>query len=389
MPTEKANGLQIAQNCEAFARCGYQVELWVARRWNTNEMRRIDDIFAFYGVDANFQIRYLPCIDLMPLVIGKGALEQIALFLYLFTFVLSAVIRLIFTRADRYYTRDRLTAIGLRVRPRHLTAFEVHSLAESQRGRWIDGLALRSCGSVITITRKLAEEAEKTGVPPARILVAHDGIRPERFTNLPDRDTARKQIGWPANAFIVGYVGRLHTMGMDKGVGALIEALRQVDGAALALVGGPDEMAAELRQKWIHAGLNAADFLYAGQVMPRDVPLYLSAFDVCAMPHPYTTHFAFYTSPLKLFEYMASRRPIVASDLPSWADVLEDEVNALMVPPGEVDALAQAIQRLREDPALRDRLAEAAYSQVMERFTWPARARMILDHIESYPPAKV
>ena len=142
-------------------------------------------------------------------------------------------------------------------------------------------------------------------------------------------------------------------------------------------------MAEELRQRWIELGQDEAPFLYAGQVAPDRVPLYLSAFDVCAMPVPWTTYFAYYASPIKLFEYMASRRAIVASNLPSSAEVVRDGESALLTPPSDVDALADAIRRLRDDPALRERLAEKAYALVMEHYTWDARAKAILEGLRA------
>lgn len=165
-----------------------------------------------------------------------------------------------------------------------------------------------------------------------KFLVAHDGIRRERFANPPTQAEARAQIGWAQDAFIVGYVGRLQTMAADKGVGTLVEALAQVGSASLGLVGGPDDMAEALRQHWLTIGLSANQFLYAGQVAPDKVPLYLAALDVCVIPLPWTTHFAYYTSPMKLFEYMASRRAIIASDLPSIGEVVKDGETALLVP---------------------------------------------------------
>ncbi|MBI5959174.1 MAG: glycosyltransferase, partial [Chloroflexi bacterium] len=164
------------------------------------------------------------------------------------------------------------------------------------------------------------------------------------------------------------------------------EALREMDGVSLAIIGGPDEMVDTLRQRWIAAGLDAGRFLAAGQVPPAQVPLYLSACDVCALPHPWTKHFAYYTSPIKLFEYMAARRAIVASDLPGFAEVLREGESALLVPPGDVGTLTAAIQRLRDDPALRSRLADSAYEQVMAHYTWEARAKAIQGLIEGNPP---
>jgi glycosyltransferase involved in cell wall biosynthesis len=96
------------------------------------------------------------------------------------------------------------------------------------------------------------------------------------------------------------------------------------------------------------------------------------------MPFPWTEHFAHYASPLKLFEYMASGRAVIASDLPSTAEIVEDGVNGLLYPPGDVQALAAALKRLHEDAALRERLGKAGREQALGQFTWKARARRIL-----------
>ena len=169
---------------------------------------------------------------------------------------------------------------------------------------------------------------------PARTIVAHDGIRRGRFAELPSQAEARQQIGWSVDAFIIGYVGRLHTIGLDKGVGNLVEVLASVDGAHLALVGGPDDMAESLRSRWQELGLPPERFIYIRQVPPAEVPRYMRAFDICAMPHPATFQFANYTSPLKLFEYMAAGKAIVASDLPAWSDVSQRWRNGSARPTG-------------------------------------------------------
>jgi glycosyltransferase involved in cell wall biosynthesis len=101
------------------------------------------------------------------------------------------------------------------------------------------------------------------------------------------------------------------------------------------------------------------------------------------MPHPNNPHFARHTSAMKLFEYMASHRPIVASDLPAVNEVVRDGTSALLVPPGDTKALAEAIVRLRDNPGLRDFLADSAYKRVMSRYTWTERARLILSKLEA------
>ena len=204
-----------------------------------------------------------------------------------------------------------------------------------------------------------------------------------RFDPLPDPASSRQQIGWRQEAFIVGYVGRLQTLGLDKGVGTLVEAVAAMDGVCLALVGGPADMAEALRRRWLDLGAPPERFLDAGQVSPGEVPLYLCAFDVCAMPHPPSTQFSQYTSPLKLFEYMAAGRAIVASDLPAWSDVVDDSETALLVPPSDVAAWSEAIERLHHDGDLRARLGESARKQALEYYTWDVRAARILAHIHS------
>jgi glycosyltransferase involved in cell wall biosynthesis len=382
-PTEKAHGLQIAQNCEAFADVGLRVTLWFARRFNTREMRAVADPFAYYTVKRSFSARAVPCIDLMPLVPNQNNfVSRLIFLLQAWSFTMIACFGALFTPADIYYSRDLSILLLLSLfKPRRALVYEAHRRMNASAGRWLQSAIVRRVGTIIPVTAKLGEELIALGADSARVQVAHDGIRRERFANLPDQAQARQHAGWPADAFIVGYVGRLHTMSMDKGVGTLVEALKAVEGASLALVGGPDDMAEVLRRQWRDAGLAESRFLYAGHVLPEEVPLYLSAFDVCAMPFPWTEHFAYHASPLKLFEYMASGRAIVASDLPAFADVVCDGESALLVPPSDMDALATAIIRLRDDPKLRTQLADCAFSRVMADYTWDARARAILTKV--------
>ncbi len=385
LPTEKAHGLQIMQNCEAFADAGYAVTLWVARRWNSAELRAVADPFAYYGVRANFKVRRIPCIDIFPLFPPESAGARIAFYILQLSYALVSAILLLFTRADIYYSRDAfILSLLLRLRARESLAYEVHQFPQSGRGAALQRHVVANVGSIIAVTPRLkADLASQRGADPARTIIAHDGIRRARFAGVPEQVAARQQIGWPQEAFIVGYVGRLHTVGMDKGVGTLVEALVAIEGAHLALVGGPDDMADALRKRWLELGAPPERFLYAGHVLPADVPRYLSAFDVCTLPLPATRHFAQHASPMKLFEYMAAGRAIVASDLPGWSDVVADGNTALLLLPDDIAAWSAAMERLRREPDLRDRLGENARERALTLYTWDARAEKILAHIRS------
>ncbi|MEW6578815.1 MAG: glycosyltransferase [Chloroflexota bacterium] len=376
LPTEKAHGLQIVQMCEALADAGYTVTLVAPRRFNTRDLRGVRSLWDHYGVRRNFAFTRLPCLDLLPLF----PRHAVAFLAQTLTYLLAILAWLPFRRADLLYTRDLFIGVALALlRPRTPLIYEVHQVHHSRLGQRLQRLLARRA-HVVAITGHLAEHMRTLGA--ARVLVAHDGFRAARFASLPSREEARAAAGWPADAFIVGWAGRLTMLGLDKGVGALVEALHKVEGAHLAIVGGPEEMVAALRGRWTAAGLDETRFLATGQVPPDAVPLYLSAFDVCAMPHPWTEQFAYYTSPIKLFEYMAAERAIVASNLPAFAEVVRDGATALLVPPDDAAALAAAIRRLRDDPVLREQLGTRAHAEALARYTWAARAAAIKTFVE-------
>ena len=281
-----------------------------------------------------------------------------------------------------YYSRDQLVLFALSlIKPRAALAYEAHTLAVGRFGRGLQRRVVRRVGQVFAVTQKLADDLIALGAD-AR---SHPR-RPRRHPSGSLRRRARSSGGAPRDRlvatkpFVVGYVGRLQTMAMDKGVGVLVEALAQVANDNVAAARSARRRTGRsgggtARRAGANSVSRDATFLYAGQVAPDRVPLYLSAFDVCAMPFPWTTHFAYYASPIKLFEYMASGRALVASDLPSIAEVVADGESALLTPPSDVEALADAIRRLRDDPALRQRLAANAQAIVHGVATRGTRAR--------------
>jgi glycosyltransferase involved in cell wall biosynthesis len=380
LPTEKAHGLQIMQMCEAFANAGADLTLIVPRRANTPEMDRIRDVWAYYGVSRNFDVRYLPCLDLFRVLRNS---ERIAFAIQTLTYLLVLIGLLLFSRAEAYYSRDGLTLLLLSLfKPRRSLVYEAHQLSKSRAGRFVQSQCVQRVRLVVAVTGQLGNDLRARGA--WQVLIAHDGIRLERFADVPDQATARARLNLPADAFMVGYVGQLHTMSMSKGIDSVIEAIANIPDAPifLVLVGGPPAMAETLRQHWIALGLAGERFLFMGRVEPSAVPLYLSAFDVCAMPFPWTEHFAYYASPLKLFEYMASGRAIVSSDLPAVAEVVRNGETALLYPPGDVAALAATLRRLYDDPALREWIGTAAKQEVAQ-YSWQARAGRILEAVKA------
>ncbi len=379
LPTEKAHGLQIVQMCEALADAGYAVTLVAPRRFNTRELRRVRSLWDHYGVRRNFAFTRLPCLDLFPLF-PRSALTFLA---QTFTYLLALLAWLPFQRADVLYTRDLFIGAALALlRPRTPLIYEMHQVHRSRPAQRLQKLLARRA-HVVAITAHLADYMRALGA--TRVLVAHDGFRAARFADLPSRAEARATGGLPQDAFVLGYVGRLHTMGMPKGLDTLIEAIalatKEEAPLNLLLVGGPPEGIETLGVHWAALGLSLERLHTPGQVPAEAVPRYLAAMDVGTLPLPWTEHFAYHASALKLFEYMAAGCAVLASNLPSTAEVVRDGETALLVPPGDATAWAAAIRRLRDDPALRERLSAQARQEV-QGYAWSVRAERIRTFVE-------
>ncbi len=381
LPTEKAHGLQIVQNCEALAAAGAEVTLWAARRVNRRDLRGERDPWSFYGVARDFEIGRVPSLDLIWLV--PAFARRFAFWLQWLSFALLAVLRARFTAAEVVYSRDRMVLLLCGRRRGQQRAYEVHHIAERGIGRWLQGIVARRMDVLFPVTQGLAAELLVLGASVERICVVPDGIRAANYEELPARMAARRELGWPEDAYIVTYVGQLQTMGMAKGVEILVEALASMHGATLAIVGGPAAAVAEYRRDWRERGGDEARFLAPGQVPAARVPLYLAASDVGVLPFPRARHYAQFASPLKLFEYMAAGCAIVASDLPSLREILREGETALFVPPGDIVAWQAALQHLRKDVALRKRLGEAARAEALREYSWAARVAKILHFLRS------
>jgi glycosyltransferase involved in cell wall biosynthesis len=152
------------------------------------------------------------------------------------------------------------------------------------------------------------------------------------------------------------------------------------------IIGGHDEEADLARVTALAKQLDCAGRVtFTGLVPPPQVAARLREANVLVLPNPASAVSTAFTSPLKLFEYMAAGRPIVASDLPSIREVLTNEQNALLVPPGNPPALTAAIRRIKDDRELGARLAARALEDVRE-YTWAKRAERLEALFETCAP---
>ena len=381
LPTTLAHGLQIVENCSAFAAAGTGVTLLRARRRPAPGIATGVDPRDYYGVARDFAIESLPCLE--P-TWSSRLLQSTAFRLMAASFGVGLLARVRRLGPDGVlYSRDPVPLLfaSFALPPRRL-AYEAHQLPRSRQGRWLHRACVRRAGLVVAVTERIAAAASAAGARAT--LVARDGFRAARYAGLPTRGAARHSLGLPPDGFIVGYVGQLRTLGMAKGVEQLVDALGRFRDApcSLAIVGGSAAEVEALRRRWQELGLASDRLIAPGQVPPEQVPLWLAALDVGTIPFPNSPHYAECASPMKLFEYLAAGLPIVASDLPALAEVLVDGETALLTPPGDVAALAAALRRLREDAALRATLASGAL-RAAGAYTWTARAQRVIGALQA------
>lgn len=395
IPGEKANTYQVLQMCDAFSAQGIQVTMLYPQRYNIPEMRKVQDIRGYYGLRQDFSMLALPAFDL---IYPSGRLFALSprlirslqnrLFRWMIASYSRSALRFLETRpADVYYTRS--PEFAQKLLDRYPTVakklfLEIHALPDSATQQKAQANLVNDIGGVITMTGYIKQSYIEQGIEEAHILVAPDGVNLEHFlARSADKLSARLELGLPQGIFLVGYVGRLQTLGQEKGVSHLIEALALLKTSApqfkvgLCCVGGPEEISAEYLELARQKGLSPQETLFLPQVPPIEIPRYLSAFDCCAMAFPWTQHYAYYMSPLKLFEYMASQRPILATLLPSVQEILRHKHNAYLVEPENPRALAAGIQWVAENPQAAQSLADQAWQDV-QNYTWDKRAGRIL-----------
>jgi glycosyltransferase involved in cell wall biosynthesis len=256
----------------------------------------------------------------------------------------------------------------------HREAAGAHSSTHGKRAREIgarERFVYRSARGIASLTRALAEDIVAAYGPAAAIEVVPDGVDLELAA-------AARTPRAPNPRPVLLYIGSLHRW---KGVEVAVEAMTALEGCELRVAGGTDERIGDVEA--LAARLGVADRVrMLGRVEPRRRFECIAGADLCLLPLRTDSIAARYTSPLKLFEYMAMGKPVVASDLPSLREVLADRDNALLVPPEDPAALAAAVNVLVRDGRLAAALGRRAQALAESRFGWTQRSAQLMAMIE-------
>ncbi len=355
LPGVWAHSLQTMKVCEAMAESGFDVELATGMKKDSDE-----DIFSYYNIKTRFKITKIFYFDL-----SKTGKSKLNFLIRSFSFLLFAKLYLVFKKYDILYCRNALA--GLFFNNFYL---EVHELPPRLK-KW-QKLAFKKARKIIVLTSFLRKDLVAAGVDSEKIIVAADAVDLREFNLKMAKSEIRQKLNLPLDKKIIAYAGNFYFHDW-KGVDIMLESLKYLDNVLCLLIGGQEADIKKLKLQF-----KTENIIVTGIKPHSEVPKYLIAADVLVLPNKLGDATSqFYTSPLKLFEYMAADRPIVASDLPSLRQVL-NEKNAVLVQPNDAQALAQGIKKVLTDNVLAQNLAKQALADV-KNYTWQKRVEKIFD----------
>lgn len=361
IPSRSANSIHVIKMCQAFADNGHEIILLAPKFRNDIYEKNVSDIYEYYGVKRNFKIKKL----WHPSIKGGIFFYSLNIFLYLF---LNKGFNLIYGRF--------LYGCYLATFFKHEVIFEAHNYI-SNKNNFSHFIFKRLIKSKyfkrhIVISEALKKIYLENGYLNNFIIkVAHDGA-----DDIPDFKSKINLHGNKDNLRI-GYLGHLYK---GRGVENIIHCAKQLKDNTFHIVGGLEE---DIKYwKNIAKNFDLENIYFYGFVHPRETIKYLNSFDIVLAPYYKKVTVAGnigdnskIMSPLKIFEYMSRKKPIIASDLPILREILNDK-NSLLVHYNDIKMWVDAIKKL-DNAKLRSAIGDQAYID-FKNYTWKNRAKLVL-----------
>ncbi len=362
-PTGKAHGIQIAKMCEAFVRAGVSLELIVPGRPADAE-----DPFSFYALSERFAVRKLYTITVAPST-------YIGFVLSSFFFGCSVLAYMMFRRGGGIVYSidlDPLSFWSTALLPLPYF-FEIHG---PKKHDVVHRMLFKRIRGVIAVNQAVERQLRETFPHLSDKIVAYPNAIDAKFLVPRGVQEARRALGIVTKNPIALYAGSFQSW---KGVETIVAAAFLSPQVVFYLVGGTRE---ELMKMVPKESVIPQNVHIIRRQSSTDMPLWYAAADVLLATGTQHDSYSFrFTSPMKLYEYMASGRPIVASKTPAIEQVVTDR-EVFFHEPDDPRSLAGALQRAIENPKEAAQRSQSAKAKIAG-YTWDTRAKNILSFIHT------
>lgn len=352
-PTERAHGAQIAQMCKAFADLGHEVALLATSRKDTH----LGDPYEYYDLPSVFSI----CYAVAP---PWGVRTKLGFISHFLLFAIQALYVVLRQKSDLVYTRDEYLAYALTfIINNEKILWESHEAKYNFAAKALFKKGVKS----VVISEGVRDFYLGHGIANHQLNVAHDGIDESFFGPVEGKKEARLRLGIATDKPVVMYIGGLDAW---KGVEVFLEASKYNDSFLFVVIGGRPEEVEKYQKQY-----QGVQFL--GQRPYSELKDNQQAADVLVVPNTAKNDLsAKYTSPLKLFSYLASQVPIVASDIPSLRQVAGEGTVWYFEPDQPATLADVTVTALQEKTVSAQQILAAV--QLAKQFRWSERAKQIL-----------
>jgi len=364
LPSWTANSVQVMKVCQALTQNGHNVMLYVPGKTRSTW----DALSAHYGVTTEFPINW---IGFVP------AFKKL-------DFVITSLRQAKKQQAELVYTR-LLWAAVMGVIFRFPVFLEIHDRPVGHMGsRLLKRFAtMQGSKRIVLITRalrKILESEYQLSFKPEEVIIAPDGVDLERYRQNLNSVEARAKLGL-AEKFTAVYSGGFYE---GRGLSTLKELAQRFPDVQFIWVGGREDVVFKWEEDLEKEGIY--NILLTGFIDNNQLPLYQMAADILLMPYGKMVagssggDIAGVSSPMKMFEYMASGRVILTSDILVLREVL-NEKNAAFYIPEDIDDLVKKFTELMNNESMREELSRRAFLDV-QQYSWQDRMSKIMHAME-------
>ena len=350
--SNRAQTIQVLQNCSAFSKLGLDVTLYAPLIKGVT----IDSVLRANGLDTRLKYRRICSVRYLKFIINTLIMAIIALRV----------------KCDIIYTRNVYFALLMSFRSCR-NIFEAHLYRYDQ---WYHTLLLpiilrylstKDNFFMVVISAALRDKLREMGIN-APMLVCHDGFEP--CLKADENSMILDKMHYDAVAMYTGAMKRF------KGLGHINDLARNNPNVTFILIGNTEQFC---DRELVQSMMQLSNVQFIGHVEHRSIPTYLSQADILLLLPTKDGLYNDVTSPLKLFEYMASGKAVLATSSPSINEVLHHDQNALLAIDSITD-IDSKFKKLIADKALRKSLGHKAMLDVQD-YSWEHRVRKIINFI--------